>query len=79
MASKASDYHHGEMDVHAQQQTFQSVMTMTKWASLTIAVGVLFLTLWFCTTAGLVTAFMTAVVLLVVGVFALRQRAAPAH
>jgi hypothetical protein len=40
---------------------------------------VLFLTLWFCTTAGLVTAFMTAVVLLVVGVFALRQRAAPAH
>ena len=79
MASKASDYHHGEMDVHAQQQTFQSVMTMTKWASLTIAVGVLFLTLWFCTTAGLGTAFMTAVVLLVVGVFALRQRAAPAH
>jgi hypothetical protein len=79
MAGKASEYHHGEMDVHAQQQTFHSVMTMTKWASLAIAVGVLFLTLWFCTAAGLGTAFISAVVLLVVGFVALRQRAAPAH
>jgi hypothetical protein len=79
MASKASDYHHGEMDVHAQQQTFQSVMTMTKWASLAIAVSVLFLTLWFCTPAGVGTALLSAIVLAAIGVFALRQRAAPAH
>jgi len=79
MAGKASEYHHGEMDIHHQQQTFQSVMTMTKWASLAIVVGVLFLTLWFCTAAGLGTAFVTAVLLAAVGIFALRQRAAPAH
>ena len=79
MAGKASEYHHGEMDIHAQQQTFNLVMTMTKWASLAVVVGVLFLTLWFCTAAGFGTAFISAVLLLAIGVFALRQRAAPAH
>ena len=79
MAGKASDYHHGEMDIHAQQQTFVSVMTVSKWASLAIAVGVLFLTLWFCTAAGFLTALISAVALLAVGIFALRERAAPAH
>ena len=79
MAGKASDYHHGEMDIHAQQHTFDSVMVMTKWAALAIAVGVLFLTLWFCTASGFGTAVISAVILLAVGIFALRQRAAPAH
>jgi hypothetical protein len=54
-------------------------MVMTKWAALAVAVGVVFLTLWFCTAAGLGTAFISAIILLAVGVFALRQRAAPAH
>jgi Bacterial aa3 type cytochrome c oxidase subunit IV len=79
MAGQASEYHHGEMDVHAQQQTFHAVMIGTKWASLAIAVGVVFLTLWFCTSAGFGTAFISAVILLVVGIFALRQRGTPAH
>jgi len=79
MAGQASDYHHGDMDIHAQAQTFHAVMIASKWASLAIVVGVLFLTLWFCTTAGFGTAFITAAILLVVGIFALRQRAAPAH
>jgi len=79
MSGQASEYHRGEMDIHAQAQTFHSVMIMTKWASLAIAVGVTFLTLWFCTTAGFGTALLSAVVLGAIGIFALRQRAAPAH
>ncbi len=78
MAGQASDYHRGEMDIHAQAQTFHNVMIMSKWASLAIIVGVVFLTLWFCTPAGFGTAFISAVILLAVGIFALRQRAAPA-
>jgi hypothetical protein len=80
MAGKASEYHHGDMDIHAQQSTFHLVMLGTKWGCLAIAVGVLFLTLWFCTGAGLGTAFLSAILLLAVGVFALQERSgAAAH
>ena len=79
MAGKALDYHRGEMDIHEQKSTFQMVMVMTKWASLAVVSGVLFLTLWFCTGAGFGTAFISAAILLGVGIFALRERAAPAH
>ena len=78
MAGQASEYHHGDMDIHAQQATFKSVMTGTKWACLTLAVGVLFFTLWFCTAAGFGAAFFSALVLAVVGVVLLRSRA-PSH
>ncbi len=79
MAGQVSEYHHGDMDIHAQQLTFHHVMVASKWASLAIAVGVLFLTLWFCTAAGFLTAFISAVVLLAVGVFALRERGGAGH
>ncbi len=79
MAGKALEYHRGEMDIHEQASTFHMVMGMTKWASLAIVSGVLFLTLWFCTDAGLGTAFISAAILLAIGIFALRERAAPAH
>lgn len=75
MAGQASDFQHGEMDAHAQQATFKAVMTGTKWACLTLAVGVLFFAMWFCTTAGFGAAFISAVALAVVGVFGLRSRA----
>lgn len=74
MAGQASDFHHGDMDIHAQQATFKAVMTMTKWACLVLAVGVLFFTMWFCTTAGFGAAFISAFVLAAVGVFGLRAR-----
>ena len=63
MAGVPSEYHHGDMDIHAQAQTFHAVMIGTKWASLAIVVGVLFLTLWFCTAAGFFTALVSAIVL----------------
>jgi Na+/proline symporter len=78
MAGQATDYHHGEMDIHAQQATFKAVMNGTKWACLVVAVGVLFFTLLFCTTAGFFTAFVTAVVVAILGGVLLRSRP-PAH
>ena len=72
MANPGSDYHRGEMDVHAQAQTYHNVMTMTKWASLHLAVLLLFLVLWFCTSAGFLTALITAAVVAVIGVLVLR-------
>jgi hypothetical protein len=68
----ASDYHRGEMDVTAQAETYKNVMVASKWASLAIAVGVLFFSMWFCTGAGFLGAFVTAIVVAVVGGFLLR-------
>ena len=78
MAGKASDYHRGDMDIHEQTATFHGVMAATKWGSLTIATGVLFFTLLFCTTTGFGGAFIAAAILAVLGVLVLRERA-PAH
>ena len=78
MAEQAHDYHHGDMDIHAQQQTFHAVMIGTKWSCLAVAVGVLFFTLLFCTQAGFGSAFLSAIILTAIGIFALRSRA-PAH
>ena len=75
MAGQASEYHRGEMDIHAQQATFhRGHDRRPNGPRLAIAAGVLFLTLWFCTAAGFFTAFISAVVLLAVGIFALRER-----
>ena len=79
MAGSASDYHHGEQDIHAQQATFRAVLTGTKWASLAIAATVLFLTLWFCTNAGFLTALISAAVLAAVGIFFLRSGPPQGH
>jgi hypothetical protein len=67
MANQVSEYHHGEMDVHAQAATYKLVMSMTKWGSLVIGDGVLFLTLWFCTGVGFLGALVTALVVAAVG------------
>jgi hypothetical protein len=72
MANPASDYHRGEMDISAQESTYDLVMTLTKWGSLAIATSVLFLTLWFCTPAGFLGALVTGVVVAVLGSFLLR-------
>jgi hypothetical protein len=72
MANQASEYHHGDMDIHEQAATYAFVMDLTKWGSLAIASLVLFLTLWFCTSAGFLGALATAVVAIAVGVLVLR-------
>jgi hypothetical protein len=72
MANQVSDYHRGEMDIHEQVATYQSVMAGSKWGALFVAVLVLFLTLWFCTGAGFLGALVTAVVVTAIGIFVLR-------
>jgi len=75
----AGDYHRGEMDIHEQVATYDAFGKMTKWGSLAIAVLLTFVTLLFCTPAGFIAAAGTAVVLAVLGVVFLREKAAPEH
>ena len=79
MAGQASDYHRGEMDIHEQVSTFHLVMNITKWGSLHIAVIVLFLVLWFCTGAGLLTAVIASGVVAALGIFFLREKPSAEH
>jgi hypothetical protein len=76
-----SEHTRGEMDIAEQVSTYNLVMGMTKWGSLAVAAAVLWLTLWFCTDAGLLGATFTAAVLVVLGVVFLREKpaAAAAH
>jgi hypothetical protein len=76
MAEPASDYHRGEMDIDAQQSTFDSVITASKWSIVALAAGISFLTLWFCTAAGFGSALVTAIIIVALGVFFLRERPA---
>jgi hypothetical protein len=78
MAEQASEYHHGEQDIREQQATFHDAMIATKWAILALAALITFLTIWFCTAAGFFNALVVAVIILAVGIFALRERS-PAH
>lgn len=72
MAKQASEFHRGEMDVHEQVKTYEFVMGLTKWGSLTLASVLLFLTLWFCTPTGFLGALVTGVVVAVIGFLVLR-------
>jgi len=72
MAGKA--HQRGEMDIQEQVSTFQFFNTMSKWGSLFVGTLVLFLTLWFCTGAGFGGAAITAVVVVALGVFLLRDK-----
>ncbi|MBC7166381.1 aa3-type cytochrome c oxidase subunit IV [Phenylobacterium sp.] len=81
MGEQASDYHRGEMDIHEQKATFDLFIGLTKWGSLAVIAGVLFLTLFFCTGAGFIGAAASAVVVTAIGVLVLRAKpeAAAAH
>ncbi|HEY3949508.1 aa3-type cytochrome c oxidase subunit IV [Phenylobacterium sp.] len=79
MAGKASEYHHGDMDIHEQQATFHLVMGITKWGSLIIAALLLFLTLWFCTPAGFLSGLISGAIVLILGILLLRSRSDSAH
>lgn len=79
MAEATTDHTHGEMDVAEHALTFHHFIVATKWGSLAIAVGVLFLTLWFCTNAGFLGGLVAAVVLLVAGIALLREKRHAPH
>ena len=75
----ASEYHRGEMDIAEQTATYHAVMGMTKWGSLALAVAILMLTLWFCTTAGFLGGLVPGVILAAAGVLLLREKKAGRH
>lgn len=81
MAGSAHDHVRGEMDIAEQVSTFEFFNGMTKWGSLGVGSLILFLALWFCTGAGFMGAAVTAVVVIALGVFLLRDKgeAAAAH
>lgn len=74
MATEASDYHRGEMDIAEQESTFVAFLKLSKWGSLAIAVGVLFFTILFCTKAGFFPAAIASVVVTVVGILLLSSK-----
>ena len=74
MAGHGDDYQRGHMDIAEQAATFNLVMGMTKWGSLALAAVIFFFVLWFCTATGFVGAFVAAAVLVVLGVFFLREK-----
>ena len=76
--SSESHYHRGEMDIHEQAETFSGFVGMTKWGSLILAVGLLFVTVWFCTGAGFGAAFISAAVVAALGILLLKG-GKPAH
>jgi hypothetical protein len=67
------------MEIHEQTATFQAFLTMSKWGSLVIAVGLLFATVQFCTEAGFGAALVSAVVVAAIGWFALKSKKSASH
>lgn len=75
----ASEYHRGEMDISEQVATFHLFNGMTKWGSLALAALLSLLVLWFCTPAGFLPGFVTAIVVLVIGIAVLREKPGSDH
>ena len=79
MAGPASDYHRGDQNITEQQATFHLVMGATKWGSLALAAMLVLLVFWFCTPAGFGPGFIAAAILLVAGIFFLREKKSVAY
>ena len=79
MAKQAhGDYHRGDMDIHAQLGTYHAFGLFSKWGSLAIAVALLMLTLWFCTSVGFFGGLIPGLVVAVAGILVMRERK-PSH
>lgn len=69
----SGDYQRGTQEISEQVSTFHLVMMLTKWGSLGTVAVVLFTTL-ILSTGNFFTAFASAVALIVLGVFLLREK-----
>ena len=74
-----SDYHRGDMDISEHTATFNGFIALSKWGSLAIAVGLVFLVLIFCAHAGFFQAAGAAIVVAVIGGFLLRDKPNAEH
>jgi hypothetical protein len=79
MAESESEYHHGMMDVHAQQQAFKGFINGSKWGSLALASMLTFLVLWFCTPTGFFGGAVAGVLVAVIGFVVLKENKPSLH
>jgi Na+/proline symporter len=73
MSEPSAPYHRGEMDIDEQKATYEGFLNLSKWGSLALAAGLVFLILWFCTKAGFLMGLIAGVIVLAIGVFVLRE------
>jgi len=73
-AEAHDDYVRGSQEISEQASTFTLFMGLAKWGSLATAVSILFLVLWFQPGGSFIAGAIAAIVLLVVGIFALRSK-----
>jgi Bacterial aa3 type cytochrome c oxidase subunit IV len=79
MSEAAHDYHPGDQDVSEQDATYNAFGKLMKWGSLTIAVLLIMLVMWFCVSAGFFAGLGSGLVVLAVGIFFLRSKPTEAH
>ena len=79
MAGPASDYHHGEMEIHEQTRTYHSFLVLSKWGSLALVVGVLFFSLWFAVGVGFLGSAVTSGVVMGLAIVFLREKRKTPH
>ena len=68
------DYVRGSQQIDEQASTFNLFINLAKWGSLLTAATLVFLVLWFQPGGSFVAGAISAIVVLVVGVFALRSK-----
>jgi hypothetical protein len=79
MSEAVHEYTQGDQEITEQLATFSLFGKMMKWGSLSVAVLVVTLVLWFCVQAGFIAGAAAGIVLAVVGVYFLRSKPAPEH
>lgn len=68
------DYVRGSQEISEQVSTWHLFLSLSKWGSLLIGAALLFMTLWFQPGGSFFGGLIAAVVMLVVGYFALRSK-----
>lgn len=68
------DYVRGSMEISEQESTFKLFIFLAKYGSLAIAAVLAFLTIWFMPNGSFFGGLIVAVVLMAVGIFALRSK-----
>jgi hypothetical protein len=74
MDAPSSEYHRGDQDASMNVSTYHGFIGLTKWGSLVISVGLVMLTMWFCTDAGFGAGLISGGVLLALGIVFLRSK-----
>lgn len=72
--AQSADYHHGDMPVGAQSNTYKGVMGLFKWGALGCADLLILLVLWFCTPAGFFPGLVVSFIVLIAGLVGLRKK-----